>query len=228
MDKFVEFTSSEDGKDCDPNGGMAYFDGNTVTALWNYAQRFAMSDDSFGTGFGPSTPGAINLVAGNTHGAIPPDQRLGDWQNTARGTVIADPDPLYDDCSDPSSGLVAMSGRNVGDLLNEEGVTWGWFQGRFRPTGDKDGKVVCGAQSTNLVGKTVKDYSPHHEPFQYYQSTSNPKHWDLGRIGDQSLDEIAGTLDSLLALPDGGDAKPLVLDPKTGKLLDETQLRTMQ
>jgi phospholipase C len=23
---------------------MSYFDGNTVTALWNYAQRFAMSD----------------------------------------------------------------------------------------------------------------------------------------------------------------------------------------
>ena len=50
---------------------MAYFDGNTVTALWNYAQNFAMSDNSFDTTFGPSTPGALNLVAGNTHGATP-------------------------------------------------------------------------------------------------------------------------------------------------------------
>ena len=33
---------------------MAYFDGNTVTALWNYAQRYAMSDNSYGTTFGPS------------------------------------------------------------------------------------------------------------------------------------------------------------------------------
>ncbi|MDP8990278.1 MAG: phospholipase, partial [Acidobacteriota bacterium] len=33
---------------------MGYYDGNTVTALWNYAQHFAMSDNSFGTTFGPS------------------------------------------------------------------------------------------------------------------------------------------------------------------------------
>jgi phospholipase C len=45
---------------------MGYFDGNTVTALWNYAQNFAMNDNSYGTTFGPSTPGLLNLVAGNT------------------------------------------------------------------------------------------------------------------------------------------------------------------
>ena len=45
---------------------MDYYDGNTVTALWNYAQHYAMSDNSFGTTFGPSAPGAINLVAGDT------------------------------------------------------------------------------------------------------------------------------------------------------------------
>ena len=48
---------------------MGYFDGNTVTALWNYAQNFAMSDNSYGTTFGPSTPGLLNLVAGNTYPA---------------------------------------------------------------------------------------------------------------------------------------------------------------
>ena len=47
---------------------MNYYDGNTVTALWNYAQHYAMSDNSFGTTFGPSSPGAVNLVAGNTGG----------------------------------------------------------------------------------------------------------------------------------------------------------------
>ena len=34
---------------------MGYYDGNTVTALWNYAQRYAMSDNSYDTNFGPST-----------------------------------------------------------------------------------------------------------------------------------------------------------------------------
>ena len=70
MDKFVEDTSPyADEKGCDANAVMDYFDGNTVTALWNYAQNFAMNDNSFGTTFGPSTPGALNLVSGNTHGA---------------------------------------------------------------------------------------------------------------------------------------------------------------
>ena len=41
---------------------MGYFDGNTVTAMWNYAQHFALSDNSYNTTFGPSTPGALNLI----------------------------------------------------------------------------------------------------------------------------------------------------------------------
>ena len=47
---------------------MGYFDGNTVTALWNYAQHFAMSDNMYDTNFGPSTPGALNVVSGQTNG----------------------------------------------------------------------------------------------------------------------------------------------------------------
>ena len=43
---------------------MNYYDGNTVTGMWNYAQQYAMSDNFFGTTFGPSAPGAINLVSG--------------------------------------------------------------------------------------------------------------------------------------------------------------------
>ena len=39
------------------NEEMGYFDGNTVTGLWNYAQFYAMSDNSYGTTFGPSSPG---------------------------------------------------------------------------------------------------------------------------------------------------------------------------
>jgi phospholipase C len=177
MDKFVENTSPySDEKGCEPNEVMAYFDGNTVTALWNYAQHFAMNDNSFGTTFGPSSPGAINLVSGNTHGATPADLKAYGDDVTVQGTMIGDPDPQFDDCSNPKSGLVAMSGRNIGDLLNDRGVTWGWFQGGFKPTGSAGGKAVCKATSVNLLGKTVTDYSPHHEPFEYYQQTANPHH----------------------------------------------------
>ena len=56
---------------------MGYFDGNTVTALWNYAQHFALSDNSFATMSGQSTRGALNLTAGDTFGVLcGPDLRL--------------------------------------------------------------------------------------------------------------------------------------------------------
>src|SRR5690242_4579120 len=66
-DKFVESTFPPDPNflfpyfiACERQGEMGYFDGNTVTALWNYAQHFSMSDNFFGSTFGPSTPGHIN------------------------------------------------------------------------------------------------------------------------------------------------------------------------
>src|SRR5450432_1712624 len=70
LDHFVQATGRT-GIGCSPFGQtvMGYYDGNTVTALWNYAQHYALSDNSFGTTFGPSTLGAVNLISGQTHGA---------------------------------------------------------------------------------------------------------------------------------------------------------------
>src|SRR5438046_41453 len=59
VDQFVEQTGSHD-PGCDPTLGLDYFDGNTVTAIWNYAQNFAINDNSFETTFGPSHIGVIN------------------------------------------------------------------------------------------------------------------------------------------------------------------------
>ncbi|MEO6798106.1 MAG: alkaline phosphatase family protein [Candidatus Dormibacter sp.] len=67
MDMFVEKVGRGVGGPNGTAGGqvMGYYDGNTVTALWNYAQQFAMSDNSYSTTFGPSSPGAINLRLGS-------------------------------------------------------------------------------------------------------------------------------------------------------------------
>jgi phospholipase C len=177
MDKFVPFTNNESCSPPDttaPNLVMDYYDGNTVTALWNYAQHFAMSDNSYGTTFGPSTVGALNLISGQTHGAVTPDIP----DNVENGTVIGDPRPLasLDDCTIASAAKTGMSGTNIGDLLNQNGITWGWFQGGFKPSSVVNGTAVCASSHQNIGGATVTDYIPHHEPFQYYASTANPHH----------------------------------------------------
>jgi phospholipase C len=185
MDKFVSALGVSSAS-CDPGGigakvVMGYYDGNTVTALWNYAQNYAMSDNSFGTTFGPSTPGALNLVAGQTHGAtVTAGSTAG---NVSAGSVIGDPrpDPSLDDCTlAPPRTYISVTGKNVGDLLNAKNITWGWFQGGFKPTATNNGTAVCGAHHAGLAGDdavtTSGDYIPHHEPFQYYKQSGNPHH----------------------------------------------------
>ncbi|MDX6512418.1 MAG: phospholipase [Gaiellaceae bacterium] len=169
MDMFVEKVGRGAGpadQGSVPGGQvMGYYDGNTVTALWNYAQSFAMSDNSFDTIFGPSSPGAINLVSGQTHGAVPPFLATPFGVDTANGSMIGDPQPAGDICDTRES--VTMTGSNIGNLLNQRNLTWGWFQGGFRN---------CTQTHTSMGGVVSKDYIPHHEPFQYYPSTANPLH----------------------------------------------------
>jgi phospholipase C len=158
---------------------MGYYDGNTVTALWNYAQFYAMSDNSFGTTYGPSTPGLLNLTSGQTNGAVNILNGLGD--EVAGGpdgsyTVIGDADPVGDVCSNPTRNQVQMSGPNIGDLLNASGITWGGFMGGFNLTlTNSNGTTGCNRSSTGLAGTTA-DYVPHHSLFGYYPSTANPNH----------------------------------------------------
>ncbi len=197
MDKFVQYTNTPTctGSPTTPYGApglvMDYYDGNTVTGLWNYAQNYAMSDNNYNTNFGPSTPGALNVISGNDSPgyAVSPATGLpvadpgtvSTLNSQGLGTIYGDLDPAYDDCSDAShtssNPVGVMTGQNIGNLLNARHITWGWFQGGFAPTGTNSaGYAVCGATHTNVGGNTVADYSPHHDPFQYYKSTANPKH----------------------------------------------------
>jgi len=162
---------------------MGYFDGNTVTGLWNYAQRFALNDNSYNTQFGPSTPGAVNLISGQTNGISgqlngPSSAEIADGQGGF--TLIGDADPIGDVCSGPSKFQVSLSAnnKNVGDLLNAAGLSWGWFEGGFDlGITNPNGSSGCRRSTVSPVtGLTVTDYVPHHQPFQYYASTANPTH----------------------------------------------------
>src|SRR5262249_54101012 len=112
---------------------MGYFDGNTVTAFWNYAQNYAMSDNSWSDQFGPSTPGLANMFAGTTNGFV---QTVGTGAGAllADGqggfTLISDIDPTGDTCSSTTS-QGNSKGKNIGDLLNAAEIPWGSFVGGF-------------------------------------------------------------------------------------------------
>jgi len=232
MDKFVTSVGtgptgsfgnnfSPEGDPCNADMVMNYYDGNTVTGMWNYAKNFGLSDNFFGTTFGPSAPGAINLVSGDTgnvglqiNGADTDGDTVSDGQGGF--SLVSDAQPYYDDCS--TRDAASLTGKNIGDELNAKGLSWGWFQGGFSPTttfAAASAGVGQAGQSTatftpdefkgSFTGKNVPphasnqglcdavhpvgvavggdgqwgykdDYIPHHEPFQYYESTANPHH----------------------------------------------------
>jgi len=162
---------------------MGYYDGNTTTALWNYAQHFAMSDNSFTTTFGPSTPGALNLIAGQTssfsafNSHVPSSHEVSDGGGNF--TMIGDGDPLLDVCSNPAVDQATIAGRNIGDMLNARGITWGFFEGGFDLTVvNSNGTTGClrSHAATQPPFPVSQDYIPHHQPFQYFASTRNPNH----------------------------------------------------
>jgi phospholipase C len=192
---------------------MGYYDGNTVTALWNYAQHYAMSDHSFGTTFGPSTVGALNLVSGQTNGVVKAEGGRGALVDGGAGSVtdIADPNPIHDVCSSSSGARIGLGGPTIGNLLTTANVTWGWFQGGFDLEAvNLDRSTGClRAHYSEIVGRNERDYVPHHEPFQYYLSTANPEHLRptavamIGHNGDRGRHQY--DLEDFFAAVDAGN-----------------------
>jgi phospholipase C len=183
-DLFPEFT----GKGTNGGAGafgtkgqvMGYFDGNTVTAMWNYAQNYAMSDNAWADQYGPSTPGALNMFAGQTNGAVVPAGLTASTIADGQGglTLINDTDPTGDVCSSKTS-QVQMTGKNIGDLLNAADIPWGSFMGGFNlQIINNNGTSGCTRSTLSQVigGTPTADYIPHHAWFQYYKSTANLTH----------------------------------------------------
>jgi phospholipase C len=138
--------------------------------------------------------GAINVISGMT-GNIDPstDKGASAAGDVVNNSVIGDPDPAYDGCSGVEQIGMSTNNKNVGDLLTAKGVSWGWFQGGFTPTskfvpasgGSPAVLAQCKATTNRIDGTPEVAYSPHHNPFAYYKSTSNPHH-----IAPSSINEI--------------------------------------
>jgi len=169
---------------------MGYFDGNTVTGLWNYAQHFAMSDNAYTDTYGPSTPGALEAVSGQTNGfQIVLSSKSSYYIPDGQGglTLMSDVDPGYDLCSSTTdTGM--LTGKNIGDLMNASNLTWGGFMGGFNLTlTNANGTTGCKRSTlSTVVNSTTADYVPHHNWFQYFASTANPQHLrpsSIARVG---------------------------------------------
>ncbi|MGC1201434.1 MAG: alkaline phosphatase family protein, partial [Candidatus Acidiferrales bacterium] len=123
-------------------------------------------------------------MTGNADLANSIDYSSGDLESdVVNGSVIGDADPFYDDCGAPDQ--TSVKGKNVGDLLNAKGISWGWFQGGFTPSSVVDGKAVCNTTTNRFDGTPETAYSAHHNPFAYYASTANPHH-----LPPANVDEI--------------------------------------
>jgi phospholipase C len=192
---------------------MGYFDGNTTTALWNYAQYFAMSDNSYDTNFGPSTVGVINLISGQTNGVTDILNGTGDEVSGGSDgslTVIGDPNPLGDVCTSSTSNQVTMGSKTIGDLLSSSGVTWGGFMGGFNLSiVNPNGTTGCARSTTSAVtGVTETDYIPHHSFFNYYASTANLAHTrpaSLAEIGNAGPANHQYDIEDFYAAAAGGN-----------------------
>jgi phospholipase C len=101
--------------------------------------------------------------------------------NTVNGqtdlTLTGDVDPANDVCSSTST-QGAMTGQNIGDLLNAAKITWGGFMGGFNlGLTNANGTTGCKRSTmSNVMHANETDYTPHHNWFMYYTSTSNPTH----------------------------------------------------
>ena len=161
---------------------MGYFDGNTVAAMWNYAQHYALADNMFGSQYGPSSPGVVNLVSGQTNGMTGIMGQNGNQADGGNGltsglTLIGDADPLGDTCS-TSGNQASLGGPNIGDLLHAQGITYGSFMGGFDLTiTNANGSTGCNRSTFSpVVNATITDYTPHHSFFQYHAGTINKLH----------------------------------------------------
>ncbi len=138
---------------------MGFYDGNTVTALWNYAQHFAMNDNSYSTQFGPSSPGAINLISGQSNGFAATvgvqdgqgnllhttHEAFGDASHVSSNiTLIGDADPIDDVCSNPRSSRSPWRAATSATCSTQRNITWGWFEGGFNlKTVNANGSTGC-------------------------------------------------------------------------------------
>jgi phospholipase C len=143
---------------------MAHYDCDTIPFLWKYARAFSLYDHIFSAMTGPSTPAAIELIAGQageTQWARDPANATSPEDNGPGVPVTNDLDPAYGPYSEADKQLqisqryatlmLALAGTDATQVTNETAgvardlgavvisgrapIPWGWYQeGYVSPT----------------------------------------------------------------------------------------------
>lgn len=118
------------------NVSMGHYDDTIagVDTLWKYASQYALADNFFAPSLSTQPNLGLLMISaadtGNPNGL----------------------QPAYGPCNKPNGAAPPLTNKNVGDEMNDAGVSWGWFHEEYG---------VC------------NDYTPTENPFQYFTSTQN-------------------------------------------------------
>lgn len=161
---------SDDG--CFAQSVMGYYDGNTLSALWQYAQHYALADHFFASEYATVTGGQIDIIAGVNQGIIPKVLPGVSYKDE----LLGNNPPRYDDGS-KGRFKVSLNRTNIGNLLSAHQVSWGAFVGGFKSNSYRpDGTAVMDKRVMNQAGSLVMAYESSDDPFQYFASTANKHH----------------------------------------------------
>ena len=146
---------------------LGYFD-MKKSNLWKYASEYTLADHFFQSAWGGSFINHQYLIAAQTplYAEAPKDmktvlskngevQKYGSLtpEGYAVNTIQPFAEPFDPKFKDAAHRLPALNYQNIGDLLTEGKISWGWYAGGWN-------KI--------LQGQGVKDFQYHHQPFLYF------------------------------------------------------------
>jgi phospholipase C len=103
MDKFAYYNGDE---------SMGYYDGSVsgISALWNYAQQYAIADNYFGSVIGEAPTNPLYMIAASDN------------------NFIFSVQPFYGPCNQADKAATPLTFPNDGDQLTQKGISWAVYQ----------------------------------------------------------------------------------------------------
>jgi phospholipase C len=200
---------------------MSHEDCHTIPFLWMYAHRFALYDHIFQAMYGPSTPGNIDLIAGQTgqtQAARHPNEKFKSLTGPGE-PVVDDADPDFgpyafaDDAKRPhqldqtyATLMLSLKGRDAGEAKNDDDDVRDDVNALTRLNHEDIPWAWYQEGFGNGQGNNHPAYIPHHNAPQYFgYIRQNPGMWagehdlldfftavDQRRLPDQSVVFVKG------------------------------------